>query len=801
MQAGEKGILKFMDGHDKKFIIPVYQRPYSWKRDNCLQLMKDLADVYKNNRETHFFGSIVYVVHNNGDYDEYSIIDGQQRITTVSLLLLAIMNYVRENQLTVQGINTDKIKKAYLIDEYDESEKKLKLKLVQNDDAAYDALLKGNEPIENTSVTANYNCLYEEITKLSLEDLSGLYKAVGKLMVVSISLQPENGDDPQLIFESLNSTGLDLEVSDKVRNYVLMGMKNKEQEKFFNQYWKPLEKLVTPKEMNKFIRYYLEVKTRSAISEDRVYTEFKLLHQSHKLSMDSLMKDMMEYASYYNEINYPVEENKAKTYRKVLQRLNKLEVKTSIPLCMDLFKANHDGALPEDEFCKALKLIENYLVRREICDLQTNALNKVFIQLGAEIEKDVEEEDKTYFQAFCNELMKRSGKSRFPNDHDFADKFSTYDLYNAKGTVRKYILESLENYQNREQVAVEELLSDGTLTIEHVMPQTLTPEWKKELGPTWELIHAKYKDTIGNLTLTAYNSDYSNSGFIEKRDMKDKGFKCSKLFLNSYIGKCEHWGRKEILERADILFKKAVKFWWMPNVELKDSDSEEWIDWDDDFDATNKIVSQVRIKNRVIKTSNVTDAFKKVHRALFEMDPTVYHENGFNWISENEDSLRTPYKIAAGVYIETNKSSEAKFSYIKKVAELMKLDSSDIRFLLHDKKVKGDFDITKEETFGNIPVGQLAYKLFADLILRNAISAEEVEGLKSKVFTQKQFSGMYYPVLANQRNDNQGNSANIRYRKQPLIFEGSEVYITTQWFEINRQELITWYHDHLRIAK
>ena len=799
MKAGEKTILRFMDGQDKKFIIPVYQRAYSWKKENCLQLLKDLTDVYKRGYKTHFFGSIVYVSQNDGDCEEYSIIDGQQRITTVSLLLLAIMNYVRSNsQLTVQGINPDKIMDAYLVDKYADNEKKLKL--VKSDDASYDALMKGNKVVDNTNVVVNYNYLYDEVGKLSSEELSGLYKAVTKLDIVSISLQPQNGDDPQLIFESLNSTGLDLEASDKVRNYVLMRMKNKEQEKFFYKYWKPLEEIVTQKEMNKFIRYYLEVKTRNSISEARIYAEFKLLHQNSKLSIDALLEDMMEYASYYQEINNPVDD-KEKLYRKVLQRLNKLEIKTCIPLCMDLFKAKHDGDLPENEFLKALELIENYLVRREICDLQTNALNKLFIQLGAEIEKDIDGEDKEYFQAFCDELMRRSGKSRFPNNHEFEDKFSTYDLYNAKGSIRKYILERLENFDNREQVAVDKLLNDGVLTIEHVMPQTLTDEWKKSLGSAWELIHSKYKNTIGNLTLIAYNSDYSNLPFTTKRDMKDKGFKFSKLFLNSYIAQRSNWGKNEILERSNILFEKALKIWWMPKVETVITSNDEWVDWDDSFESTNKLVSQIKINNYVIKTANVSDAFKKVNEVLYDMDPTVYYENDFSWTSKREENLRAAYKIGTGMYIETNKSNEAKFACIKEVAELMKLGSSDIRFLMQSRKSNGEFDIDKEETYYNVPVGKLAYELFAKIISMNAISKEEIEGFKSKTFTQKKFSGMYYPVLANHRNDNQGNSNNIRYRKAPLTFEGRDVYISTQWFEINRKELISWYHAHLNTIK
>ena len=800
MKASEETILRFMDGQDKKFIIPVYQRPYSWKKENCVQLMKDLTDVYKHGYETHFFGSIVYVVHNNGAINEYSIIDGQQRITTVSLLLLAIMDWVNANkQFNYPGVNPDKIKNAYLIDMYAEDEKKLKLKLVQNDDAAYDALLKGKTPLENTSVTANYNYFYGEVTKLSPEDLAGLYTAITKLMIVSVSLQLQNGDDPQLIFESLNSTGLDLEPSDKVRNYVLMRMNSKVQEKFFHKYWKPLEELISPKEMNRFIRYYLEVKSRNAVSEAKIYAEFKRLHQSSKMSMDALLEDMMEYAGYYNEINNPF--NNKVAYTEILKRLNKLEVKTCVPLCMNLFKARNEGDISSDELYKALQLIENYLARREICDLPTNVLNKVFIQLGAEVEKDIDDGNKTYYQAFCDELMKRSGKSRFPNDHDFEDKFSTYDLYNAKGTIRKYILERLENFDNPEQVAVEELLDKETLTIEHIMPQTLTDDWKGTLGGSWELIHTKYKDTIGNLTLTAYNSDYSNSPFLIKRDMKEKGFKFSKLFLNGYVAQCDKWSENEICERASLLFKKALKIWWIPENLSIENNNDEWFDWDEDFDSTGKLVTQVKIMGQVIKTDNITDAFEKVNKALYDMDPTAYHESNFNWISKRKESLRAPYEIGSQMYIETNKSSTAKFSCIKAVANLMKLDSSDISFLLQKKKIKAVFDIEDESTYDNLVVGKLAYALIANLISLNAITVEEIEKLKTREFTKEIFSNAYYPVMANERTDNQGKGDHVRYRKNPLIFNGRKLYISTQWFENNRKELLDWYHSHLNSSK
>lgn len=505
----------------------------------------------------------------------------------------------------------------------------------------------------------------------------------------------------------------------------------------------------------------------------------------------------MEFANYYKIIGNP--EIKRKPYSRTLARINKLDIKTCVPLIMDLFKTNADGYISDDEMCESFEMIENYIVRREICDLPTNALNKVFVQLGAEIDKDIEDESMTYYNAFKYEILKRSGKSRYPNDHDFEDKFLVYDLYNAKVSIKKYILERLENYENRELVAVEQLINDGTLTIEHIMPQTLTDDWKEMLGGKWELIHSKYKDTIGNLTLTAYNSDYSNSPFKVKKAMPEKGFEFSKLFLNEYVKRCESWSEAEIIERARLLFKKAIKIWWLPDSQIPTSiDSEEWFAWDEDTDVTNKKIVQVTVLESVINTSDVTAAYKVIHEMMYDMDPTIYHNGNFTWFSELEEKIRKPYKIGEGAYIETNKSSQEKLSTIRVVAELCRLDSQDIRFLVQEKTSKPKFEINDESTYINLTVGKLAFELFKHLIEVNEITEDEIILLKTKEYTKQLFNHTDYPIIADSRDANRGNSKIIRYRKNPLTFKGKEIFITTQWFEGNRVDLIIWYKKHIK---
>lgn len=794
MKASESKILRFIDGGDKKFIIPVYQRPYSWKKDNCIQLMKDLKDVIYSNFESHFFGSIVFVSQNNGACEEHTIIDGQQRITTVSLLLLALRNYVLLHPELEINVNPNKITNAYLTDEYSNNEKKLKLKLVQGDDEAYDNLVENNSPIENTSITANYNYFYGEIEKMTPHEIEDLNNAIGKLDIVSISLQPQNGDDPQLIFDSLNSTGQKLEPSDKIRNFVLMRMASSQQEKFYKRYWEPLESKVTREELDKFIRYYLAVKLRKLCKEDKLYFEFKKFQESSKRDIETIIQDMLEFAEYYKNISKPLAAGQS--WSTTLARINKLEIKTCVPLLMDIFKANAEGFISTEELCDAFRVIENYIIRREICDLPTNALNKVFVQLGAEVEKDIEDKGMSYYDALRQEIMKKTGKSRFPNAQEFEDKFMTYDLYNTKSSIKKYILERLENYQNRELVTVEELIDNGTLTIEHIMPQSLTPEWKEMLGEKWELVHTKYKDTIGNLTLTAYNSDYSNSPFKAKKTMPEKGFVFSKLFLNVYVKSCNEWNEDKILERASELFKKASEIWWMPEKLVVENEVvDEWVDWDEDVDITNKRISQVTIMESVINTVDVTAAYKAIHQTLYDLDPTIYHNNQFAWFAKSDTTMRKPCEIGINAYIETNKSSQEKLNTIKAVADLCHLESGDLRFLIQEKP--DVFSLDNESTYSKVTVGKLAYEMFERLIKLNSISVEEIEKLKTKEYTKLLFNHTDYPVIADSRDANRGNSRLIRYRKKALIFNEKEIFITTQWFEGNRDDLVAWYKRHL----
>lgn len=792
MNAKESYIYRFLDGADKKFIIPVYQRPYSWKKQDCELLLSDLIAVYEKKYTSHFFGSIVYVANDVGGCNEYIVIDGQQRITTVSLLLLAIRNYIQNNNLKI-GINPRKITNAYLTDEYANDSKKLKLKLVQGDDAAYDRLIEGGDTIENNAVTVNYLFFYNELSKMNNDKIKGLYDAVMKLMIVNISLDPAQGDDPQLIFESLNSTGQDLDEADKIRNYVLMNMSAADQEKFYHKYWEVLEQKVSRNDINKFIRYYLATKNNELPNEKKLYFVFKQYKNVNDIPAEDLLKDILQYADFYKIIKDAKEQDKG--YRETLARLNKLEVNSCTPLLFNLFIAYKNKQLSSEELEKACCIIENYIVRRIICGLPTNQINKLFAAIGSEILRIMDKEGLPYYEAFQSAILSKTGRSRFPTDHDFVDKFTQYEIYNARPIVKKYILERLENYGTKEKVAVEEQVDAGTLTIEHIMPQTLTDEWKKELGENWEIVYTKYLNTIGNITLTAYNSDYSNLSFIKKRDMKDKGFKYSKLSLNSMLQSIETWNGKYILERASVLYERAKKIWWMPETQYDADKDEEWIFWDEDYDFTNMMITRIRFLGEEVIASSVSDAYKKLNELFYDLDPVLYSE--FNNVNHSTDKtqLRAPAKIGNDMYINTNLSSQAKMDVVEKLAEHYGFSSSDVQFLAREKT---NFDIKNPNTYGCLKVGKLAYELIKDLLLRGLLTETEITGLKTKEYSKQVISKIVYPILADNRSDNMGNGSKLRYRKNPVVMpDGRQLYITQEWFDYFREDLLKWYEKHL----
>lgn len=581
MLAKEGFFYELLSGKDKKFCVPVYQRKYSWNLDNCRRFFEDLTNIIDKKLKSYYFGSIVFFVKNTGDYNSYSIIDGQQRITTTLLFLKAIYNVIKLekkknisddgseivslNELSNEFFYVNPYKPFHLLD--------IKLKSIDEDNQYFSELLKKNEVNKKTLIGLNYLYFYNELKNKSIYELKSYYDAFKKLCVVRVSL--DSDDDPQFIFESLNSTGLKLNESDKVRNYLLMNLEDDEnkQNYLYKHYWKPIEDN-TGVEIEKFLKYYLTLKEKDFIPDKKLYNYFRQYCLNNvNISKEEILKDLFLYSKYMKIIleanNYSKD-----SYLKGLGRLWSLDFTTITPIVFMCLNMLENNTISKNDVNEIVSVLESYMFRRNVSNLSSAPLNKIFAYMLKEIDLLIINKNKTFKEAFISSILKKEGNSRYPNDIEFKEAFNNYDLYNAKSGLRKYFFEMMENYLNKEYTDVFKLVENNTYTIEHVMPQNLTDVWKKELGEDYQYIHEKYLHKIGNLTLSAYNSEYSNLPFNDKLNLEingiGKGFKYSKLYLNEYIASQEKWGLPEILERSKLLCEKAIKIWYYPEIDEKE---------------------------------------------------------------------------------------------------------------------------------------------------------------------------------------------------------------------------------------
>lgn len=503
----------------------------------------------------HFIGSILYVLDSNTHSNNtLLIIDGQQRLTTITLLLIALRNHLSEEVEILEKFSRKEIE-SYLINSNKDGDKKFRLILSESDKDTLLSLIDKNKrkPSEpSVKIVENFE-LFEKWISENTDKLETIFKGLKKLMIVWISLD-KGKDDPQLIFESMNSKDIELTQTDLIRNYIVMETEVEKQEDFYNQYWRAMEERFEQNEtlFNRFVRHYLTIKIGKIPNEKRVYEAFKDYRQKKWIEIEDLLKDLQKYCGYFCQIAFKKEDDK--DLNKALSFLVNLEMDVIYPLLLELYSDYKDGVLSKQDFIPIIYLIESYICRRAVCGLGTNSLNKVFPSFTKHIQKD------EYFKSLKAHFVCLTEKQRFPNNDEFKKLFITIDFYKFKKN--KYFLERLENFDTKEPVDTQKC------NIEHIMPQTLTPEWQRDLGENFQAIHEKYLHTIGNLTLTGYNSKYSNNSFQEKRDM-EKGFKQSSLKLNQSLKDLESFGEKEIEKRASDLADWALKIWTYPILEAE----------------------------------------------------------------------------------------------------------------------------------------------------------------------------------------------------------------------------------------
>lgn len=549
MKADVTTLLNFIkDNQKNQLVIPIYQRVYSWEKEQCKQLWDDIIKIGGNDKmDGHFIGSILYVLdritHSN---NALLIIDGQQRLTTITLLLTALRDHWSDKHKEIEN--------HYLINSDKDGDKKFRLILSESDKDTLLSLIdkdrrKPSEP--SLKIVENFK-LFEEWVS-NTDKLETIFKGLEKLMIVEIALEKEK-DDPQLIFESMNSKGMELAQTDLIRNYIIMETENEKQEGFYNKYWRAMEEdfKQNKKLFDRFVRHYLTIKTREIPNINKVYVALKDYRQKEGIGIEDLLKDLQKYCGYFCRIVFKKEANK--DLNKALGFLVDLEMDVIYPLLLELYSDYSDGVLSKDDFIPIIALIESYICRRAVCGLGTNSLNKVFPSFTKHIQKD------EYFKSLEAHFGSLTEKQRFPNNDEFKDCFITIDFYKFKK--REYFFERLENFGRKERVYTREY------TIEHIMPQKLKEEWERNLGENFQEIHDKYLHTIGNLTKTGYNNEYSNKSFQEKRGM-EKGFKDSPLRLNQGLRDLKSFGEEEIKKRANDLADLALKIWTYPKLDAE----------------------------------------------------------------------------------------------------------------------------------------------------------------------------------------------------------------------------------------
>jgi uncharacterized protein with ParB-like and HNH nuclease domain/predicted transport protein len=563
MKATETKLLEFLR-KSPQFVIPIYQRTYCWTEKECRQLWDDIVRTGTNNRiSVHFIGSIVYIDKadaNITSWEPLLVIDGQQRLTTVSLLLAALANAVAESE-PFDGFSQRKIKNYYLLNREESGERHFKLLLSQTDKTSLTAIVGEQEQPSEYSlrITQNFK-FFEDLVTSQRSDLSVVCKGIAKLLMVDVKLK-RGEDNPQLIFESMNSLGRELSEADLIRNYILMGLEPELQTRLYEQFWRPMEvdfgQQAYGTHFDGFMRHYLTVKTGEIPNINAVYDAFKEYARTSRANatddnshIERLVREIRDYARHFCAMALGAEPDA--DLKLAFHDLRELKVDVAYPFLLELYHDYKADILSKSDLLASIRLIEAYVFRRAICSIPTNSMNKTFATFTKALKKD------RYFESVQAHFLTMPSYRRFPTDEEFHRDLQTRDLYNFRS--RSYWLRRLENYGRRERVLVDEL------TIEHIMPQNenLSSQWRDALGTDWQRVQETWLHTLGNLTLTAYNSDYSDRPFAEKRDMPDspeKGLKQSPLKLNQGLGLLETWNEDTIKARSGKLADLGVRVW------------------------------------------------------------------------------------------------------------------------------------------------------------------------------------------------------------------------------------------------
>lgn len=671
MDAKQRDLVTFLKIQDTRFVIPVYQRNYDWSRENCADLFDDILEVGGSDELTsHFIGSIVYLQDSllNTGTKNLTIIDGQQRLTTVTLLWAAIRRVLVE-----QGDESgaDRIYRQYLVNEFAELESKLKLKPVKKDDRALHSILDGRQQDDITGFSRlvdNYEYLCDRVKKADLEVVR---KGISKLIFVEMALE-RGKDDPQRIFESLNSTGLDLSQADLIRNYILMDLEPGSQERFYDKYWVQIEEnccepTTNQSKVSDYIRDFLTLQIGKPPNKDAVFAAFK--RQYPALSRDrleSVLGELLRFSQYYRRFIDPSSETDP-AIREQLELLQILDVSVTYPFALQLMDDKEKGVLSRDSFIEVIEYLQSYIWRRFVANVQTQGLNRFFAGLYRDLDP------KNYVESFLKTLLRRRGAQRWPDDEEIRKELYVRDMYNIQSRNRLYFLERLENHGESVKTRV---YDNEDFSIEHIFPQNPNTEWKKRLGAEFEEL-GKFTNCAANLTLSVHNAKLSNDIFEVKRDLPEIGYRASSLRVDKMHSDFDCWNMENLNKRFDRIVKKFVQIWRYPQHLVSRNGNEGRINIFDIQDPTNSEIRGVTFFNQSKGEMKFKELLQFVAETLFDMDPAPFYTDVLRTKLKGTlraSDLKAPIKLGETFYIEGAHSGREILRRIKLLLQTYQID-------------------------------------------------------------------------------------------------------------------------------
>jgi uncharacterized protein with ParB-like and HNH nuclease domain len=679
MKATETVFKNFLTQNKTQFVIPVYQRNYDWTTAECKQLIEDIIEVGNktSNDDTHFIGSIVFIhdgVYTSSDVKQLVIIDGQQRLTTMTLLYLALYRFALVNDMEEKAAE---INETILINRFvKEDSSKLKLKQTDVNAKAFRFLMNDNSPSdynEYSKIIDNYNFFYNTLNK---DNFSIVTEGLNRLLFVEISLE-RGKDDPQRIFESLNSTGLELSQADLIRNYILMGLEPREQVRVFENYWEIIEnnaKIENSQEskVSELIRDYLTLINKKIPNKSKVYEEFKARFKKRDVDFyQNTLQTIKQYSSIYNKLLNPSNETDVEIQRE-LRSIKQLEINVSYPFLLPVYDDYITNDIDKNTFIEVLRLIQSYTWRRFILGLPTNALNKIFMTLYTDVDKS------NYLKSIEKALIKKRSSQRFPNNIEIEASLKDKDLYNTQAKNRLYYFEQMEHFRNPERVD----LSSADITIEHIFPQNPDIKWKSEITELdYKLFSEKYLNTIANLTLSGNNGALSNKSFTEKRDMNKEdgrqGYIYSNLWMNEVLKTKEVWNIDELEERFKLLYNRYILIWKYPSITItEDNDDEEYTLFDAP-EPKHKKLEYYTYKDELVVTKEFSKMYNHIIADLFNESPSKFLLTDLKealGLTTDKNKPRSAYAINDTYFIEVNTDSNSKFNKLKKVLTVFELE-------------------------------------------------------------------------------------------------------------------------------